>query len=84
MQSELSAAFARVSPLGNWKATIDTLAVLTDDADEGNHDAEMALVRDAVIHFTGSVPEFSQQGKPRGGRTCYRVTAAGYYATIGA
>lgn len=69
-QSELSKAFELVAPKENWKNPIDSLV-------ETGADAE--LIRDAVVHFTGSVPNIITA---RSGRM--RVQAAGYYATIGA
>lgn len=72
-RSELSAAFARVSPTPNWKTRIDEFVTLGPDADD-----EIMVIREAVIFYTGSVPTFTKVSES----TC-RVKAAGYYATIG-
>lgn len=78
-QEQLLAAFKRVENSKNWKNRINR--VVTVESDD-----ELDLITSAVIHFTGSVPEFvetefrwREDGKKR-----YRVIAAGYYATIGA
>lgn len=70
MQSELAAAFKRVAPKDHWKNPID----VTLDA----KDVDVRLIIDAVVHFTGSVPEFIWRGG------FVRIRAAGYFATIGA
>lgn len=72
-QQVMREAFEIVCPKENWKDAIDTRVTLTTEA-------EMTIIREAVIFFTGSVPEFSRIGNTR----IYRVRAAGYYATIGA
>lgn len=69
-QSALARAFRMVEDHQNWKNPIDALVGLGSDEQ---------LIRDAVIHFTGSVPEIK---RIRGG--AIQVRAAGYYATIGA
>jgi hypothetical protein len=69
MQSELMAAFDLVADKGNWKLAIDKTV-------RWNIDRE--LITDAVVHFTGSVPGFTITG------AWLRVTAAGYYAAVGA
>lgn len=78
-QEELLAAFKRVENTRHWKNPISRIVAV-----EGDEDIE--LITQAVIHFTGSIPEFVEvpcrwrdDGKKR-----YRVTAAGYFATIGA
>ena len=68
---ELAVAFARVQHAENWKYPIDALVKLENEK-------AIAAVREAVIFYTGSVPEIvAVLGKG------YRVTAAGYYMTIG-
>jgi hypothetical protein len=69
LQSELLLAFNLVAPAGNWKLAID------DGVDAS---VDSALLRDAVVHFTGSIPAIESTGVTK------RVTAAGYYATCGA
>ena len=46
-------------------------------------DYEIALIREAVVFYTGSVPTFRKVADNLAAAT-YLVTAAGYYATIGA
>lgn len=70
MQSEMKAAFDLVAPTPNWKFPIDAVLPLAG--------TNIALLVDAVVHFTGAVPTFTAQG------TTLRVTAPGYYRTIGA
>lgn len=72
LQSELSAAFNTVAPKPNWKVAINTKV----DANP----VQIAIVRDAIVHFTGSVPTFTR----RPGAKQFTVKAAGYYATCGA
>jgi hypothetical protein len=45
-----------------------------------------AVITQAVIHFTGSVPSFTEVDTPwrKDGKQRYHVTAVGYYAAIGA
>lgn len=71
---ELTAAFNRVARPDNWKFPID-MTLLLEPLDR-------EVVREAVIFFTGSVPKFEYDGCC-GDLTC-RVTADGYYRTIGA
>lgn len=71
-QGELSDAFDKVARKDNWKAPIKTVVVI-------NNDFEMAMIREAVTFFTGSVAKFKAMGWSR-----YHVSAAGYYTTIGA
>lgn len=72
-QSELERAFDLIAPKQNWKMPIDmTLDYVMIPVD-------FALLTDACIHFTGSVPTFTYLKHPE-----LRITAAGYYATIGA
>lgn len=72
-QEEMRAAFERVANRLNWKKPINRLLTVKNDA-------ELDLIYDAVIHYTGSVPEFYPTGKSRQ----YRCVAAGYYLTVGA
>lgn len=73
-QSELERAFNLIAPPHNWKVPID--ATLFRDA---RAPLDEALISDACIHFTGSVPRFDYSQA-----FLVRITAAGYYATIGA
>jgi hypothetical protein len=76
-RSQLRDAFDRVSPR-NWKEPIDATITLDGDRD-------LAMVREAVIFFTGSVPSFTAvASNVRPPKCRYRVKAAGYYATCGA
>ncbi len=69
MQPIREAYFALVQDKANWKNPINAFVPSTIDLD---------AVRDAVVHFTGSVPTFTMT---RGG---WIVQADGYYKTIGA
>lgn len=69
-QEELAAAFKAVQDRMHWKRPID--ARMPAGVSE-------ALMRTAIIHFTGSVPMFYA-----GKNGTARVKAAGYYAAIGA
>jgi hypothetical protein len=70
--AELQRAFNRVVNAENWKRPIDaTIRIETI--------AEQALIREAVIFYTGSVPEFTT-ATARATRVC----AVGYYIAIGA
>lgn len=71
-QSELERIFTQVAPLENWKERIEAEIKWPLDLDT-------TLISDAVVHFTGSVPVIKRLDEP-----WIRVTAAGYYATIGA
>lgn len=82
-RGELDEAFKKVQPKDNWKNPINAEVVV-----EG--DEEIAMIREAVIFFTGSVPSFKAlrpvrpiRGKD-GGAMLYKVVAAGYYVAIGA
>jgi len=75
-RGELSAYFKQVETKDNWKMPIDADVLLDNDRD-------LFGLREAVIFFTGSVPTFRPL-RARGGKTLYNVTAAGYYAVIGA
>lgn len=76
-RSELSAAFDRVANKQHWKNEIDCVVDIASDFD-------MAVVKEAVVFFTGSVARFDAVpgGTMPGCR--YRVRAAGYFNTIGA
>src|SRR5262245_2846710 len=76
-RGELSTAFDRVAAKGNWKNPINTVVEIANDFD-------MAVIKEAVIFFTGSVPEFHARGGGKLPGCHYRVTAKGYYLTIGA
>jgi len=69
-RAELKAAFDLVANRSHWKNPIRrTVPAGTD----------LELVREAVIFYTGSVPEFST--KPDGSTL---VVAIGYFAAVGA
>lgn len=70
-QGELSHAFDFVADRSNWKNPIDVVVVLSD--------RQVALVREAVVFFTGSVPTITKREDG-----AVRVVAAGYYAAVGA
>lgn len=70
-RGELSKAFDSVADRANWKNPINAVVALDSFG--------ICLLTEAVIFFTGSVPSYKSLG---GGK--YRVTAAGYYRTIGA
>ncbi len=63
-QEELDAAFDKVKNPTHWK---DPIEAVIDEADT-------AIVTAAIIHFTGTVPEFVFEGSQ-----CY-VVADGYRA----
>lgn len=67
----MHAAFTKVQNEKNWKLPIDKALALTDD--------EKSVMYEAIIFYTGSVPDFV---KLKDGR--YRVQAVGYYAAVGA
>jgi hypothetical protein len=69
-QEQLKEAFNKVSNKKNWKNRINSTISSKENLD---------LIAEAIIHFTGSCPLFIN--KPNGK---IRVTAAGYYLTIGA
>ena len=75
-RGELSVAFDAVADKANWKNPVDSVVDLND--------AEMAMVREAVVFFTGSVAKFEARKGAKLPRCRYRVRAAGYYKTIGA
>ncbi len=69
-QEQLHAAFTSVQNKKGWKYPVN--AVVEADVDQ-------ELLTEAIIHFTGSVPEFIPL--PNGK---IRVKAVGYYIAIGA
>lgn len=71
-RGELALVFDLVADKANWKNPINTLMSWLPDSED------RLLIREAVVFFTGSVPEFSNE------RGRLRVRAAGYYLTIGA
>lgn len=73
-QEQLEAAFDEVKNARHWKNPISRYIKKPDDA-------KRDLLTSAVIHFTGSVPEFYPHPTKSG---YVRISAAGYYATIGA
>jgi len=79
-RGELSAVFNKVADSQNWKNPIDAIVTLSD--------REQAAVAWAVEFFTGSRASLETLGTfpahDGGTYTKYRVTAAGYYKTIGA
>lgn len=74
---ELMDAFARVKPSPNWKVAIS--AEFTTSTDAAESAREVAMIRAAVIHFCGCVPEIRHQGNFR-----FRCFAVGYYEAVGA
>jgi len=73
----LSKAFRRVEDRAHWKNPVNAVVDVANDYDR-------ALLHEAIVFFTGSLPTFTvvPGGTLPGCR--YRVTAAGYYAAIGA
>lgn len=61
---------------GSWKCPLDGELELDG--------WQVLALREAVIFFTGSVPTFRPLRRPTLHTRRYRVTAAGYYATVGA
>jgi hypothetical protein len=76
-QAELEEAFDRVKPSPHWKARIHCEVTVT-------RVGELDLIRDAVIYFTGSLPEFRLLRVLQDFSEVHQVTAAGYWETIGA
>lgn len=72
-RGELDEAFSKVQP-ANWKDAIDAIVEL-------NSPRELLALGLAVPFFTGSVARIVRIDE---GGNRFRVTAAGYYATIGA
>ncbi len=75
-RQELDALFSLVASKENWKLPINANVVLGSDR-------EVLGMTEAVIFFTGSVPHIDAI-RANGRKVVYKVTAAGYYATIGA
>jgi hypothetical protein len=77
-RGELSEAFDKVADKANWKMPID--------ATVGLNTRELVMLTEAIVFFTGCVPNFTLiPGEARGKRRKrYQVKAAGYYQTIGA
>lgn len=79
-RGQLNDAFKLVQPKDHWKNPINVVLALTAD--------EREMVREAIVFFTGSVARFEtvafDADRQRPNRFTYRVTAAGYFATIGA
>lgn len=70
-RAELSAYFDMVKNDEHWKNPIDKIVRIKDFRTKVG-------IREAVVFYTGSTPSFT----PTAGH--FRVTAAGYYMTIGA
>jgi hypothetical protein len=71
-RGELSSLFKAVQPEGNWKGYIYATVELL-------HERDVVGTGQAITFFTGSRATFHHLGS-----NLYRVSAAGYYATIGA
>ncbi len=76
-RGELAAIFDKIKNEEHWKNPIDKIV-------EIKNDHEMAMIEEAVIFFTGSVPDFKPMSQCRPGRSVYHVTADGYFQAIGA
>jgi hypothetical protein len=66
------AFFELVANRDDWKMPIDCTLQLTAD--------QVALIRKAVVFFTGGPAKFTKQ--VHGGNVYYRVRARGYYNTM--
>lgn len=81
-RGELSAAFDLVANKANWKLPIDCTMQLTGE--------QVALIREAVVFFAGSVAKFAapaqsvQWDNGNNPVIVYHITARGYYADVGA
>lgn len=64
--------FHMVEPRDNWKSPIDAVVYIWDDR-------TLAALEYAITFFTGSVATVERLGSHH-----YRISAAGYYAAIGA
>lgn len=73
-QSELLTAFNKVVAKDHWKNEINTFVDSAED---------LILLADAIVHFTGSLANFTFECGP-GLKFHIHVKAAGYFATIGA
>lgn len=69
-QAELDAAFKEIQNAEHWKNPIDAWI----------HPNRFDICNEACIYFTGS----GLTRRARRGNHCVRVTAPGYYQTIGA
>jgi len=76
-RGELHEAFKRVENPRNWKAPIDAKFTTVQEPSASLH--EVAVIREAVIFFTGSEPTITHEGNFR-----FRCRAPGYFATVGA
>ena len=75
-RGQLDEAFKRVQNPENWKMPISTSVDVND--------WEKALLHEAIIFFTGSVPTWIGRTGATLPRCRYTVKAAGYYAAVGA
>lgn len=76
-RAELRAAFDSVANSQNWKLPIaGGFRTATDPTRSAR---QVACMREAVIFFTGSVPEIKHLGNYG-----FSIKAAGYYAAVGA
>ena len=73
-REQLEAAFDRVKPEGHWKNPIRRTF------DGKLSDEEKAVIRAAIIFYTGSVPKFTEYPK----QDLTKVVADGYFLAIGA
>lgn len=71
-RADFRKAFDLVCDKANWKNPIAAEVVLEDDR-------AAYILKQAVIFFTASIPEFFNIGPNR-----FRVVAAGYYVACGA
>jgi hypothetical protein len=76
-RAQLSEAFDRVKDRENWKMPIDKSVAGTLSA------ADQSMIAAAVVFYAGCVPSFRVEGGLCGAYFT-RVTAAGYYAAVGA
>lgn len=72
-ETELRAAFSRVENKEHWKKPIAALVQVVSER-------ELEAIKYAVTFYTGSVATVSRGFGP----DVYKVTAAGYYAAVGA
>jgi hypothetical protein len=70
-EKALHEAFDKVKNRSNWKMPISRRV---------KRDENLFLIADAVIFFTGSVPEWIEEGRA----DKIRIVASGYYAAVGA
>jgi len=79
-QARLKLAFGTVEPKEHWKAAIDAVVERATLEALG---LSIADVREAVIHFTATVPvihPWVSVDEEDTRHVCYRVSAAGYWA----